>query len=121
MVRGFASGTEDGIIEIVDMTRPGDSLLTLEGHDSPVYALVFSPSGKRLATQCAFFVKIWNIEALGECVHTFQDLRLAITCHWSMAFSTDDYHLHSVKERMPLKFMTWQIRSYTNLNSNMLH
>ncbi|RKL38054.1 hypothetical protein BFJ72_g7516 [Fusarium proliferatum] len=92
--RRFASGSEDGIIEIMDMARPGNSLLTLEGHDSAVYAIVFSPSGKMLATQCAFLVKIWNIEASGECVHTFQavqiDLRLAITCHWSMAFSTDD-------------------------------
>ncbi|KAF5695400.1 het-E-1 heterokaryon incompatibility protein [Fusarium denticulatum] len=90
----FASGSEDGIIEIVDMTRPGNSLLTLEGHDSPVYAIIFSPSGKMLATQCAFLVKIWTIEASGECVQTFQagriDLRLATTCHWSMVFSTDD-------------------------------
>ncbi|KAM5361586.1 hypothetical protein ACJA88_014410 [Fusarium oxysporum] len=92
----FASGSEDGIIEIMDMTRPGSSLLTLEGHDSPVFAIIFSPSGKMLATQCAFLVKIWNIEASGVCVHTFEagqvDLRLATICHWSMAFSTDDSH-----------------------------
>ncbi|KAK2926936.1 WD40 repeat [Fusarium oxysporum f. sp. vasinfectum] len=90
----FASGSEDGIIEIVDMARPGNSLLTLEGHDSPVHAIIFSPSGKMLATQCAFLVKIWNIDASGECVHTFEagqiDLRLATICHWSMEFSTDD-------------------------------
>ncbi|KAF4498458.1 Vegetative incompatibility HET-E-1 [Fusarium agapanthi] len=90
----FASVSEDGIIEIVDMTRSGNSLLTLEGHDSPVHAIVFSPSGKMLATQCAFLIKIWNIQALGECVQTFEagqvDLRLVTTCHWSMVFSTDD-------------------------------
>ncbi|EMT72371.1 Vegetative incompatibility protein HET-E-1 [Fusarium odoratissimum] len=62
----FASGSEDGIIEIVDMARPGNSSLTLEGHDSSVYAIIFSPSGKMLATQCAFLVKIWNIEASGD-------------------------------------------------------
>ncbi|KAG5751181.1 hypothetical protein H9Q70_006193 [Fusarium xylarioides] len=90
----FASASEDGNIEIVDMARPGKSLLTLEGHASPVYAVIFSPPGKMLATQCAFLVKIWNIEVSGECVHTFQagqiDLRLATTFHWSMAFSADD-------------------------------
>ncbi|KAF5585063.1 heterokaryon incompatibility protein het-E-1 [Fusarium pseudoanthophilum] len=92
--RWFASASEDGVIEIMDMTGPGNSLLTLKGHDSPVYAIIFSHSGKMLATQCAFLVKVWNIEASGECVHTFQagqiDLRLATTCHWSMAFSADD-------------------------------
>ncbi|KAF5700770.1 het-E-1 heterokaryon incompatibility protein [Fusarium globosum] len=90
----FASGSEDGIIEIKDTPRLGDCLFTIQGHDSPVYAIVFSSSGNMLATQCAFLVKIWNIEASGECVHTFQagqiDLRLAITCHWSMEFSKDD-------------------------------
>lgn len=119
----FASGSEAGIIEIVDMTRPGSSLLTLEGHDSPVFAIIFSPSGKMLATQCAFLVKIWNIEASGVCVHTFEagqvDLRPATICHWSMAFSTDDSHSHLVKESISLKFITWQIRACMNLNRKM--
>jgi WD40 repeat protein len=95
--RRFACGYEDGIIEIQDMASPGITLLTLEGHDSCVQAVVFSPSGNMLATQCAFLVKIWNIEATEECLHTFAagqiDLRLAILPpSWPMAFSTDDSH-----------------------------
>ncbi|CAF3585149.1 hypothetical protein QX201_007724 [Fusarium graminearum] len=47
-----------------------------------------------LATQCAFNVKIWNIEAAGECVYTFKagqiDLRLETVFNWPMAFSSHD-------------------------------
>ncbi|CAG1997514.1 unnamed protein product [Fusarium graminearum] len=34
--RRFASGSEDGIIEVMDMARPGKTMLTLEGHESAI-------------------------------------------------------------------------------------
>jgi WD40 repeat protein len=92
----LATGSEDGIVEIRDMARPGNNALTLEGHDSIIQGIVFSPSGNMLATQCAYHVKIWNIKAAGECVHTFKagaiDLPLMSRSFWPMAFSADDSH-----------------------------
>ncbi|KAM0338618.1 hypothetical protein ACHAPU_011274 [Fusarium lateritium] len=91
----FVCGSENGIVEIQDMARRGKSLLTLEAHDSRVLAVIFSPSGNMLATQCARLVKIWNIETTGECLHTFEagqiDLRFTTYMYyWTMAFSSDE-------------------------------
>ncbi|KAF5022983.1 hypothetical protein F66182_4940 [Fusarium sp. NRRL 66182] len=90
----LAWGSEDGIVEIEDVARPGNSILTLKGHDSTIHGIVFSPYGKMLATQCASHVKIWNMEAAGECVYTFDagpiDVRFLDTFFWPMAFSTEN-------------------------------
>jgi len=90
----FASGSEDGIIKVTHTARYANSLLTLQGHDSAIQAIVFSPSARMLATQCAFNVKIWNIEAAGECVYKFTagqiDLRLHTVYNWPMTFSPDN-------------------------------
>ncbi|CAG7565872.1 unnamed protein product [Fusarium equiseti] len=47
----FPSGSEDGIIEVMHTARPANTLFTLQGHDSAIKAVVFSPSARMLATQ----------------------------------------------------------------------
>lgn len=90
----LAMGSEDGIVEIEDITCPGTSVLTLEGHKSTILGIIFSPSGNMLATQCATHVKIWDINDAGKCVQTFDagpiDVRFIDTSFWPMVFSTGD-------------------------------
>ncbi|CEI67695.1 Vegetative incompatibility protein HET-E-1 [Fusarium venenatum] len=97
----FATGSEDGVVEIQDMARPGNNVLTLKGHDSIIHGIVFSPSGDMLATQCSYHVKIWNIKVAGECVHTFKvgpiDIQMISVSFWPMAFSADDYQFAFTK------------------------
>ncbi|KAL6922586.1 hypothetical protein FSST1_006612 [Fusarium sambucinum] len=98
----LATASEDGVVEIRDMARPGNNVLRIEGHDSIVRAIVFSPSGNMLATHCAYQVKIWNIKETGEYVHTFKagaiDVPILSRTFGPMAFSADDSHFVYRKE-----------------------
>ncbi|KAF0639823.1 hypothetical protein FPSE5266_00714 [Fusarium pseudograminearum] len=100
--QSLALGSDDGIVEIEDLARPGNSVLTLKGHKSSILGIVFSPSGNMLATQCASHVKIWDIKAAGKCVQTFEagpiDVRFIDTSFWPMAFSSDDSQFAFGKE-----------------------
>ncbi|WXC44317.1 hypothetical protein QX201_004054 [Fusarium graminearum] len=97
----LATGSQDGTVEIQDMARPSNNILTLKGHDSTIHGIVFSPSGNMLATQCTYHVKIWNMKAAGECAHTFKagpiDIRFITVSFWPMAFSVDDSQFAFVK------------------------
>ncbi|KAK6725304.1 hypothetical protein SNK04_004109 [Fusarium graminearum] len=62
----LATGSQDGTVEIRDMERPSNNILTLKGHESTIHGIVFSPSGNMLATQCTYHVKIWNMKAAGD-------------------------------------------------------
>lgn len=100
----LATGSEDGIIEILDMARRGNSVLTLKGHESTIHGIVFSPSGNKLATQCAYHIKIWNIRKAGGCMQTFKAKEINIETlfalplpSWPMVFSADDSHFAYAK------------------------
>lgn len=118
----LATGSEDRIVEIRDMARPGNNVLILDGHDSIVEGLVFSPSGNMLATQCAFQVKIWNIKAAGECVKTFKTGAIDLPS-WRifrpMAFSADDsyFTFRNADGIVELQNLTDQIMSKLEISS----
>ena len=57
----LASSSHDGTIKLWDADS-GARLLTLQGHDSEVFSVAFSPDGKRLASASGNgTVKVWDI------------------------------------------------------------
>ncbi|RCJ24189.1 hypothetical protein A6S26_19375 [Nostoc sp. ATCC 43529] len=101
----LATGDVDGKTQLWQVAD-GKSLLTLLGHNSPVWSVAFSPDGQTLASGSDDqTVKLWNIHD-GKCLKTLQGHTSRVR---SVTFSPDNQTLASASEDRTVKL--WDLRN----------
>jgi WD40 repeat protein len=100
----LAVGVEDNTVQIWDL-EADRSIVTLRGHSDDVYAVVFSPDGRWIATAGAdSTVKVWDSRAGGKPVRTFRGHTGVVT---SLAFAQGGQRLISGSRDHTVK--TWDL------------
>ncbi|MDE0300468.1 MAG: WD40 repeat domain-containing protein [Candidatus Poribacteria bacterium] len=102
-----------GEVKLWDI-RTQSSVLTLHGNTGLVFAVAFSPDGKKLAV-AGSALKLWDVET-GKALRTLADRDLRVT---SVAFSPDGKSLATVAEDKTVKL--WDVESGKNIDTFMGH
>jgi WD40 repeat protein len=103
--RFLASGTEDGKIQLWDLTAGKSS--AINAHSKEVNAIVFSPDGTKLASSASDGVKIWNLQQ-GSLSH-FKNLANASLKVRSIAFSPNGQTIATGTAEGQIKL--WQVNT----------
>ncbi|WAL61492.1 WD40 domain-containing protein [Thermocoleostomius sinensis] len=100
----LASGGDDKVVRLWHIPS-GKCFKILEGHDSAVWSIAFSPDGQMLASGCHDrTIRLWDVQS-GQC------LRI-LTCDgriWSVRFSADGQQLVSGSDGKTVSL--WDVQS----------
>lgn len=99
----LASGTEDGKIQLWDLTAGKSS--AINAHSKGVNSIVFSPDGTKLASSASDGVKIWNVQQ-GSLSH-FKNLANSSLLVQSIAFSQNGQTIATGTAEGQIKL--WQV------------
>jgi WD40 repeat protein len=100
----LASGGDDKVVRLWHIPS-GECFKTLDGHDSAVWSIDFSPDGRLLASGCHDqTIRLWEMRS-GKCLRV-------LTCHgrvWSVRFSADGQQLVSGSDDKTISL--WSVQS----------
>lgn len=103
--RFLASGTEDGKIQLWDLTTRNSS--AINAHSKGVNSIVFSPDGTKLASSGSDGVKIWNLQQ--GSLTPFRNLANASLLVRSIAFSPNGQTIATGTAEGQIKL--WQVNT----------